>query len=244
MAPKPKVPKTPPSSKSKRSFANNAFHGRDALGQYILSPKKYSPSVVVYHDDSFVALNDAYPKSTVHCLLLPRSEKHTRLHPFEAFEDAAFLSSVRVEAAKLKTLVANELQRKYGPFSKQDEAREAVLNGVVDADELPVGRDWMRDVRVGIHAHPSMNHLHVHVISVDRHSVCLKHRKHYNSFATPFFVDLDDFPLKEDDVRRHPTKEGYLHSDMKCWRCGRNFENRFAKLKEHLEMEFEEWKRE
>jgi aprataxin len=31
---------------------------------------------------------------------------------------------------------------------------------------------------------------------------------------------------------------------MKCWRCGMNFGNRFARLKEHLEAEFEEWKRE
>jgi aprataxin len=240
MSTKRKAPESPP-SRSKRNTHGSSFDRKDGLDQYILNPKKYPPSTVIYYNDSFVAINDLYPKSSVHCLLLPRSEKYTRIHPFDAFADAEFLAAVRAEAAKLKTLVANELQRKYGPVSKQDEAREAVLSGEVYADEVPAGRDWEKEVKVGVHAHPSMNHLHIHVISVDRHSMCLKHRKHYNSFATPFFVDLEDFPLPEDDVRR---KTEYLHDDMKCWRCGKNFENRFQRLKEHLDIEFEEWKKE
>jgi aprataxin len=89
-----------------------------------------------------------------------------------------------------------------------------------------------------------MNHLHVHVMSADRYSECMKHRKHYNSFATPFFVELDAFPLAEDDPRRHPERQGYLNSDLKCWRCGEKFGNKFARLKEHLAVEFELWKRE
>lgn len=70
----------------------------------------------------------------------------------------------------------------------------------------------------------------------------MKHRKHYNSFKTPFFIGIDDFPIAEDDVRRHPGREGYLGSDLKCWRCGKNFGNAFAKLKNHLAEEFSEWK--
>lgn len=89
-----------------------------------------------------------------------------------------------------------------------------------------------------------MNHLHIHVISRDHYSDFLKHSKHYNSFNTPFFVDLEAFPLNEHDDRRHPGREGYLKSDLKCWRCGQNFGNKFARLKEHLAVEFEEWKSE
>jgi aprataxin len=244
MAPKRKAIDSPLSASKRPSTNRTSFHGRDGLGAYILSPQNYPATRVITYNDSFVTIHDLYPKSSVHCLLLPRSDKHTLLHPFDAFEDAEFLAAVRGEAKKLKTLVAKELRRKYGPFSKQDEPREAVLNGEIDADMLPEGRDWEKGVKVGVHAHPSMNHLHIHVISVDRHSECLKYKKHYNSFATPFFVELEDFPLAEDDVRRRPGKEGYLQGDMKCWRCGRNFENRFARLKEHLELEFEEWKKE
>lgn len=108
-------------------------------------------------------------------------------------------------------------------------------------ESLPKGRDWSKEVKVGVHAHPSMNHLHIHVLSVDRFSECMKHRKHYNSFATDFFVPLEDFPLAEDDVRR---KQEYLNQDLKCWRCGKNFGNKFARLKEHLAEEFEEWRKE
>jgi aprataxin len=72
----------------------------------------------------------------------------------------------------------------------------------------------------------------------------MKHRKHYNSFATEFFIPIEDFPLAKDDPRRHPSKAGYLDEDMKCWRCGRNFGNKFARLKEHLADEFDAWKKE
>jgi len=147
--------------------ANGSWDGRYGLGQYISNPKKYDQSVAIHSNDSFVAINDLFPKSNVHCLL-PRSVKHTDLHPFEAFEDAEFLTTLRVEAQKLKVLVVKELQRKFGPVSKQDEAREAVLNGSLDADVLPIGRDWENEVKVGVHADPSMNHLHIQVISVDR----------------------------------------------------------------------------
>jgi aprataxin len=247
MTPKRKASPSSSQSSKKPHHSNSVFNRRDGLGAYTLHPEKYNSSVVIYHNENFVAINDLYPKSSVHTLLLPRSTNHNYLHPFDAFEDPEFLSLVQAETTRLVSLVAKELQRKYGPFSKQDSKREAILNGEVDipdGEDLPEGRDWKKEVRAGIHAHPSMNHLHVHVMSVDRSSECLRHRKHYNSFATPFFVPVEDFPLAKDDVRRHPGKEGYLQRDMECWRCGRNFGNRFAKLKEHLAEEFEEWKAE
>lgn len=189
-----------------------------------------------------MVINDLYPKATVHTLLLPRSSAHNPLHPFDAFEDRDFLAAVRKETARLKELVAKEVKRRFSSLSKLDQARETALkNGV---DDLPPGRNWLAEVKVGIHAHPSMNHLHVHVLSRDMHSECLKHRKHYNSFNTPFLVDVADFPLARDDPRRHPGREGYLDRSLKCWRCGKEFGNKFKALKEHLEVEFEEWKRE
>lgn len=237
------------SHKPSRSASDtlHRFDRRDGLGSYLEHPEKSDKSQVIFYDDEFVAINDLYPKSSVHCLLLPRSSRHQRMHPFEAFQDAGFLASVREGGARLKTLVAKELQRRYSQFSSQEKAREAVLNGEIelkDDEELPSGRDWEQDVRVGIHAHPSMNHLHIHVISVDRFSDKIRHKKHYNSFSTPFFVELDAFPLSADDERLHPTKNGYLKSNLKCWRCGKDFGVKFAMLKDHLAIEFEEWKKE
>merc|ERR1711904_496323 len=44
--------------------------------------------------------------------------------------------------------------------------------------------------RYGIHAVPSLHQLHVHVISQDFKSPCMKNKKHYNSFQPPFLIDL------------------------------------------------------
>ncbi|PWY72244.1 histidine triad nucleotide binding protein [Aspergillus sclerotioniger CBS 115572] len=245
LSPKSKHPKhSNPSSSKQATSKKRAIGGpRDALGAYIAKPESFPSNVVVYYDDDFVVIHDMFPKATLHLLLLPRDPQKTRLHPVEAFQDAEFLEKVRKETKKLRTLAAGELRRIHGKHSAQDKARQEALNVEPPLDELPPGRDWEQEIMCGIHAHPSMNHLHVHVISVDRYSDRVKHRKHYNSFSTPFFINIDDFPLAHDDVRRQPDQEGYLRRDFVCWRCGKGFGNKFAELKLHLEAEFNEWRR-
>lgn len=249
MSPKPKQPKPPSHQPAILTTTTNPRHTndrRDGLLSYIQNPASLPPSRVIYHNTSFVVVRDLYPKASVHLLLLPRDPTKYLLHPFVALSDPLFLASVRAEAARVQSLAAKELRRLFGPTSASDQAYHSAM----DADpppspsDIPAGRDWAAELMVGIHAGPSMNHLHIHIISIDRHSDCLRHRKHYNSFSTPFFVPLADFPLADDDVRRHPGREGYLQRDFVCWRCGREFGNRFARLKEHLEEEFEAWKRE
>ncbi|KAF6845364.1 HIT domain-containing protein [Colletotrichum musicola] len=239
--------KSEPAPGPAKSSRGKHSRSRDGLGVYIEDPASFPASRVIYHNDDFVAINDLYPKASIHTLLLPRSPAHSLLHPFEAFDDPEFLAKVQEEVLRLKNLVAKELQRRFARGSKAEGAREAVLDGRVEAEggELPKGRDWHAEIITGIHAHPSMNHLHVHVLSREMHSECLKHRKHYNSFNTPFLIDVADFPLAEDDPRRHPGHEGYLMKrDLVCWRCNKNFGNQFARLKEHLDAEFVEWKKE
>jgi len=246
MTPDNKKQKQTQTRKSKETITNKktAFsHARDALGLYLEQPESYPSSIVIYHNDDFVAIHDRYPKSSLHLLLLPRDASKFIQHPFDAFEDIEFLRKVREEVDNLRALAARELQRRYGKYSLQERARREAMEQDPPVDELPPGRDWEKEIMTGIHAHPSMSHLHIHVMSVDRYSDRLKHRKHYNSFATPFFVDIADFPLAIDDRRRHPSKEGYLKWDFKCWRCSRNFGNKFQELKKHLEEEFETWKR-
>ncbi|PSR81216.1 HIT-like domain-containing protein [Coniella lustricola] len=243
MGPKPKPQPKPPST------AKTTFAARNGLGAYLTDPGSFPASRVIFHSPTAVAIHDMFPKATVHCLLLPRSPAHNLLHPFEALADPPFLAQVRAEAAKLKDLAAKELQRILGKHSAAEAGRNAVLNGEAEPSTdangtvvLPQGRDWMREIKVGVHAVPSMNHLHVHVFSRDMHSEKMKKRKHYNSFTTDFMVPLDDFPLAIDDPRRHQGK--WPERPMLCWRCGKNFGNQFQKLTEHLEVEFQAWKRE
>ena len=246
---------TPRLAAKTTSTPSQTFHGRDALGAYISSPSTFPSSIVLSHSEHFVIVHDRFPKSSIHLLLLPRDPVKSHLHPFDAFTaaDPEFLETVRHEITALRQLVAAELKRKYGVFSALEKRREEVLGRNEDRrltgevqkeaeEDVPEGRDWSQDVMAGVHAGPSMNHLHVHVLSRDFVSDRMRHRKHYNSFHTPFFIDLDDFPLAKNDPRRHPGREGYLAQELRCWRCGKGFGNRFQQLKRHLAEEFEDWK--
>lgn len=243
-------PKKPSPSALRSTPLAATFAGRAGLGAYIQAPETFPVSRVITYDDQFVTINDLYPKSSIHLLLLPRSPHKQLLHPFEALStDAEFLSEVIREVERIKVLAAKELRRRFGTFSTQESKREKVRESLLEKDEdideesLPPGRDWEKEIVAGVHTHPSMAHLHIHIISVDRHNDCLRHRKHYNSFATPFLAQLSDFPMSEEEMRRR-KHEKYLQRDFVCWRCGRDFGNKFAKLKAHLEEEFEEWKAE
>ncbi|KAH7318663.1 HIT-like domain-containing protein [Stachybotrys elegans] len=245
MAPKPKAQPKPSPSRASKGFS---FGGRMGLGEYLDDPQTFPSSIVLYHTEDFVAIRDKFPKATIHTLLLPRSPAVSLRHPFDALEDAAFLAKVQAETRKLRALVAGELRRTLGQHSAADRPYQDVLSGRAEPTgpdgELPAGRDWEAEVISGVHAVPSMSHVHVHVLSRDMHSPAMRHAKHYNSFTTPFLVDVGEFPLAPDDPRRDTKRHPYLKSDLTCWRCGANFGNQFKKLKEHLEVEFKAWKKE
>ncbi|KAK8135421.1 HIT domain-containing protein [Apiospora sp. TS-2023a] len=239
------------SSVSTTKKKQRSFKGRDGLGAYIADPAAFPPSQIIYYNDDFVAIRDLFPKSAVHCLLLPR-HLGPDVEMFDAARaDPAFLVAAQAEAAKLKTLVAKELERKFGRGSQSSALRQRVLDGSIEeadgewkeGDPLPPGRDWEKEVKVGLHSNPSMSHCHIHVLSRDMSSDCLKHKKHYNSFNTEFFVDLADFPLDEAEERAR-KHSNWSNRDLVCWRCGKNFTNKFQQLKEHLAQEFEAWKQE
>jgi aprataxin len=158
---------------------------------------------------------------------------------------------VRTRVDHIRQLAASELRRQFGHLSASDApyqtAREALMSAPSPPTSeqeaaLPPGRDWLSEIVVGVHTHPSMSHLHIHIFSRDMLSPCLKHKKHYLSFNSSFLVQLDEFPLDEGSERFAPGD--WPTWDMRCWRCGQNFKNKFAKLKEHLEEEFDAWKKE
>ncbi|KAF1941490.1 HIT-like protein [Clathrospora elynae] len=241
-----------PSTLEKARKATRGLGLRSGLGTYIESPET-NPAVMEY-DDDFVVINDKYPKASVHLLLIPRSPAYYNQHPLHVLStDPAFLAEVRKRAARLKLLAASELRRQYGHLSASDAPYQSALEAMMSSPEpppppsersalLPPGRDWAADIVVGVHTHPSMNHLHMHIFSREMHSPWLKHKKHYLSFNTGFLVQLDEFPLEKGSERFHPGS--WPNWDMKCWRCGKNFKNKFAAFKAHLVDEFEGWKKE
>ena len=244
MSPKAKQSKQLPAHQSEGKL-NNLRDPRNGLGAYLLDPSNFSSDVVIHHTDNAVLIRDAFPKATVHLLLLPRDSTKWNLNPRDAFDDPVFLDTVRNEAAESVKLGAAELSRIIGPYSQSNQARITAMESDDPPSELPPGRDFSKDFRVGIHAHPSMNHLHVHIISRDMRSDRLKHQKHYNSFNTDFFIPLEDFPMAKDDPRRQTSyQNANLKKEYKCWRCSKNFGNKFTQLKAHLEEEYGQWRSE
>jgi len=237
----PKQLKLAPADKTDSRTSRTLKAGRDGLAAYTRDPESFPSSRVVYYNDKFVVINDLFPKSSVHLLILPRNTQKNILRPQEAFDDAVFLAECKEEEKRVRALVASELRRKHGKYSAAERQRTAALEGDDPPSELPPGRDWNSEVISGIHANPSMNHLHIHVMSRDMMSQCLKKTNHYLSFTTDFFVGLDQFPLSNNDYRRHYR---HFQDDMICWRCGKNFKRKLASLKEHLDKEIVEWRSE
>jgi aprataxin len=92
-------------------------------------------------------------------------------------------------------------------------------------------------LRAGFHAVPSMRQLHLHLISSDLDSPCLKTKKHYNSFATDFFIPPEAWirQLQKQNalgVNARAAEEG-LKREMRCFFTGKSLKN-VPELKAHL----------
>lgn len=225
-----------PDKQSQRTM----YYGRDGLAAYTNDPTAFPSSRVVYYNDKFVVIKDLFPKATVHLLILPRDPVKRNMRPQEAFDDPEFLADCLAEEQKVREIAISELRRKLSSFSAAEKSRREAMELDELPSELPPGRDWDKEIMSGTHANPSMNHLHIHVLSRDLHSDCLKKKNHYLSFTTDFFIGMSEYPVAKNDPRRN-----YRHfpSDMLCWRCNRNFSNQMVQLKAHLEEEFEDWKK-
>ncbi|XP_054897203.1 aprataxin isoform X2 [Poeciliopsis prolifica] len=94
--------------------------------------------------------------------------------------------------------------------------------------------------RSGYHAIPSMSHIHLHVISQDFDSPCLKNKKHWNSFTTEYFIDSDDVIQMLETSGKVTVKEGsseLLKLPLRCHVCHKEFPT-IPSLKEHLKSHF------
>lgn len=251
MAPRPKQSRKDEEVRTEqkpvKKLTNDSI--KSGLLAYITNPDSFPSGTIVRETEHTVLVRDAFPKALVHLLLLPRDPKWYNLTPFEAFnptsdEHTNFLALMHDEAASAAELAASELQRLVAPHSASCKARIEALEADDPPKVLPSGRNFLPEIKIGIHAQPSMNTLHIHIISVDNYSQCLKHKKHYNSFNTEFFIGLDDFPLmEEDNLMSEEEQNSLIKGDMRCWRCGTNFGNKFKQLKDHLQEEYEEWKK-
>ena len=115
---------------------------------------------------------------------------------------------------------------------------KAMLANGRSLEEKLKADDSLLQFRHGYHASPSMNRLHMHTISQDFVSPCLKTKKHWNSFTSEFFVNAEEVisvleangEVKFDRVKY----EEMLKLPLKCHVCHIILAN-MPKLKSHIE---------
>eukprot|EP01064_Diplonema_japonicum_P015098 TRINITY_DN22869_c0_g1_i1.p1 TRINITY_DN22869_c0_g1~~TRINITY_DN22869_c0_g1_i1.p1 ORF type:complete len:389 (+),score=51.35 TRINITY_DN22869_c0_g1_i1:49-1215(+) len=95
------------------------------------------------------------------------------------------------------------------------------------------------DFAMGYHCVPSLKPLHLHIITTDMQSDCLKSRKHYMSFCPPHFISADEVEarltahgkvtLTPTEAAGHPTT-----GPIPCRWCGTGMAT-IPMLKKHFE---------
>lgn len=140
------------------------------------NPANLPSSVLLSHTPVSLTIFDAYPKSIFHFLILPRiTPQHT------VFDLASLRALLKTDKAKVRDVL-----------TALNEDAQMVKGMIQDEMIKRYGFKW--GVWMGFHSVPSMEHVHLHVLSSDLCSPSMKKKKHYNSFHPKhgFFLHLDD----------------------------------------------------
>ncbi|CAH1799026.1 unnamed protein product, partial [Owenia fusiformis] len=107
----------------------------------------------------------------------------------------------------------------------------------LEGEQLAFKTDDTLKFRLGYHCIPSMSHIHLHVISQDFNSPCLKNKKHWNTFTTEYFIDSKDVikEVKEKGcfIRDKSKYEAILKQPLRCHVCEQIFPT-IPALKTHI----------
>jgi len=162
-------------------------------------PKKTKSAEVFYEDEDVVVVYDGFPKARVHLLIIPKRSCVDAATPSE-LTPAALPGLIRVHA--LANDLKHHLEQLAACIATRPNPHGSCHNGIEESTIAATlgSNGCMRNLllgglvplRLGYHASPSLEPLHLHLISGDFDSPCLKHKKHWNSFQPPFFVSPVD----------------------------------------------------
>ncbi|RNA08194.1 aprataxin isoform X2 [Brachionus plicatilis] len=170
----------------------------------------------VFKNDRFICIQDKYPKAKVHFLLIPHGNELPKM--------------IRV-ADLIKSNQCLDLLKEIKSLSEK-----------IIAENFP--KELKSKTMCGFHSIQSMQPLHMHIISKDFDSDCLKNKKHWNSFNTKYFINLDDLIeclknekdyFKNDffNLNNQKILKDYLDCPLKCNVCNAVQKN-MPSLKRHL----------
>jgi len=202
------------------------------------APESLPSSILFKHSPRNITIFDAYPKSIFHFLILPR------------IQEPDLNSSV---LANLGTLLSGDKVKAKEVITSLWEDAQTVKKEILDEMVGRYGFKW--DVWIGFHGAPSMEHLHLHVLSADLVSDKMKNKKHYNSFHPElgFFLHMEQIfewfdaettffsntvkalkPRKYESILKEPP--------LTCFHCNVEIKN-IPILKKHLEEEWDKLER-
>lgn len=200
----------------KRTSGRGGF--MNVLWQYIDETASCGGDVVIskYTTKHYVCVADKYPKARTHFLLLPRRDTGLCVDSVDRL--------TRKNAAQLRDFHAHATR---------------IVEDVVKCSK---GSMSSKDVQIGYHAVPSLRPLHLHIISCDFVSDCMKTKKHWNSFTTNFFMlpsTVESLLSASGDAACIRTRTSALKSALKmplrCHRCLRPQKN-MPVLKSHIRL--------
>ena len=199
-----------------------------ALVQAAQDPEAARATQSIFHvDEQVVGLVDKFPKARKHVLFVAREEGLDRVGQLGQ-QHLPLLLHMRELALRWigeQQQQGQVQQQQQGQISQQEQQQQQ--------GRQPIPKGW----QLGFHAIPSMFQLHLHVVSRDFDSPCLKHKKHWNSFTTGFFKNLDDVLGELQQSGRVVVDVGeaekLLKQPLKCHVCGVEQAN-MPKLKLHI----------
>lgn len=177
-----------------------------ALADVAADPQRCRSAQAIWHvDGQVVGIMDKFPKARRHALLVARQQ---------GLDRAAQLTREHLPLLMhMRQVAVDWIQQQQQDGQQQRQQQELVPAGV------PPG--W----QLGFHSVPSMAQLHLHIISTDFDSQCLKHKKHWNSFTSSFFLHLDDVMMQLQGPQGRllvdaAAAEQLLKQPLQCHRCG------------------------
>ena len=227
---------TTPSTTSNKTFAlwetpdDTCFHpnSRSALFEYAKNPSNFR-RIIRYEDENCVIVSDRYPKARLHFLLLAKP---------------AYLNNVlrltdlkQRDVAKLEVLY--QTARAFATNAADDFYTFCRSGG--DGGGFGRGGGGPLIMNIGLHMIPSLEPLHIHIISDDFCSLWVKTKRHFNSFASDFFYKLDELVQSLREIGDLAAEinprmaQRQLDKDLKCTKCGLFGGGTMAEFKLHLE---------
>ncbi|PVF98831.1 hypothetical protein CPB86DRAFT_872988 [Serendipita vermifera] len=200
----------------------------------VTSPE-FTDRVLYHYTDETYTILDGMPKSLFHVLIIPRLLDGMSA---EQYRDLGSLLNGNHRKAKEMLLILKEVSKQVIALIEKEMMEK-------------YGFTWK--IWTGFHPLPSMNHLHLHVISSDFCGADMERFIQYNGFLPEvgLFLTVDQVLAWFDGSYSEFRKQSRVTDrarpifnrsgkSAKCWKCQEAFLTRHH-MKEHL---WEEWNRE